>query len=78
MTTSYCLSYEYLDYSHREEIATSTDKEDILAQYKSFVQSCKDEDDYDGVDYVSVEEVDVETDEYGDVIAETTFVEPGE
>ena len=76
MTISYCLSYEYLDYSHREEIATSTDKADILAQYKSFVASCKDEDDYDGVDYVSVEEV--EDDEYGDVIAETTFVEPGE
>ena len=78
MTTSYCLSYEYLDYSHREEIDTSTDKAAILAQYQSFVASCKDDDDYDGVDYISVEEVNVETMQYGDVIAETTFVEPGE
>lgn len=77
MTTAYCLSYEYLDYSHREEIATSTDKAAILEQYNSFIASCKNEDDYDGVDYISVELVD-EDGEYGDVIAETTFVEPGE
>ena len=77
MTTAYCLSYEYLDYSHREEIATSTDKAAILEQYNSFIALCKDEDDYDGVDYISVELVD-EDGEYGDVIAETTFVEPGE
>jgi len=77
MTTAYCLSYEYLDYSHREEITTSTDKAAILEQYNSFVASCKDEDDYDNVDYISVEIVD-EDGEYGDVIAETTFVEPGE
>ena len=77
MTTAYCLSYEYLDYSHREEINTSTDKAAILEQYNSFVASCKDEDDYDNVDYISVEIVD-EDGEYGDVIAETTFVEPGE
>ncbi len=78
MTISYCLSYEYLDYSHREELAIGTDKAAILEQYHSFVKSCRDADDFDGVDYVSVEEFNVDTDEYGDVIAETTFVEPGE
>ena len=77
MPTAYCLSYEYGDYSHRDEVDTSTDKAAILEQYSSFVASCKDEDDYDNVDYISVEIVD-EDGEYGDVIAETTFVEPGE
>ena len=78
MTTSYCLSYEYLDYSHREEIATSTDKAAILAQYHQFVKDVIEDDSEIDIDYISVEEVDVETMEYGDVIAETTLVEPGE
>ena len=78
MTTSYCLSYEYLDYSHREEIDTSTDKAAILERYHDFVAQVI-ADDYEiDIDYISVEEVDVETMEYGDVIAETTLVEPGE
>ena len=77
MTTSYCLSYEYLDYSHRDEVATSTDKAYIMDFYNSFVAECREADDFDEIDYISVETVD-EDGEYGDVIAETTFVEPGE
>ena len=87
MPTAYCLSYEYGDYSHRDEVDTSTDKADILKQYNSFVAECRNENDFDEIDYISVEEVIVELNEdgsiddiidYGDVIAETQFVEPGE
>ena len=87
MPTAYCLSYEYGDYSHRDEVDTSTDKAAILKQYNSFVAECREADDFDEIDYISVEEVIVELNEdgsiddiidYGDVIAETTFVEPGE
>ena len=77
MTTSYCLSYEYLDYSHRDEVATSTYKAYIMDFYNSFVAECTEADDFDEIDYISVETVD-EDGEYGDVIAETVFVEPGE
>ena len=87
MPTAYCLSYEYGDYSHRDEVDTSTDKAAILEQYNSFVAECREADDFDEIDYISVEEVTVELNEdgsiddiidYGDVIAETQFVEPGE
>ena len=87
MTTAYCLSYEYLDYSHSEIIEVSTDKAHILERYNQFVADCKDEEDYDGVDYVSVEMCDAEIDEdgnldyeleFGNVIAETIFVEPSD
>ena len=77
MTTSYCLSYENLDYSHRDEVAISTDKDYIMGFYNSFVAECREADDYDEVDCISVEIID-EDGEYGDVIAETVFVEPGE
>jgi hypothetical protein len=87
MTTAYCLSYEYLNYSHREEIDTSTDKVAILEHYHQFVKDEIEDDSKIDIDYISVEEVIVELNEdgsiddiidYGDVIAETTFVEPGE
>ena len=74
MTIAYCLSYEYLNYSHREEIVTSTDKEAILERYQDFVAQVIEDDSEIDIDYISVEEV--EDDIYGDVIAETTFVEP--
>ena len=59
----------------------------LFRSYNSFVAECIEADDFDEIDYISVEEVTVELNEdgsiediidYGDVIAETQFVEPGE
>jgi len=55
MTTTYRLSYVYMDYSHEQTIELSEDKDSILDSYHSFIANTIEENDPDdAIDYVSV------------------------
>ena len=59
MTTTYRLSYVYMDYSHEETIKLSIDKDDILEEFHWFIdQTIKSNDADDAIDYVSIQDAD--------------------
>ena len=58
MSTTYRLSYVYMDYSHEETIDISTDKESIIESFESFISNTLKENnpEDDAIDYVSIED----------------------
>ena len=59
MTTTYRLSYVYMDYSHEQTIEISADKDSIIQSYKSFISNTlKDNDEDAEIDYVYIEDED--------------------
>ena len=72
----YCLSYEYLDYSHREDIATSEEFEPLEKLFHEFLGQCLMDSviGNNNVDYVCIELLD--GDEIIDCYLDYTFNAP--
>ena len=74
MTTTYRLSYVYMDYSHEQTIELSKDKDSILESYHWFIdQTNKLDDEDDAIDYVSVREFDEDSFDDEEIVAEYEF-----
>lgn len=56
MSTTYRLSYVYMDYSHEDTIEISTDKESIVERYETFISDTLKENDPedDAIDYLFI------------------------